>query len=112
MGVKVTMKDVNTMLAERNLGIGKEGQRYVDSEVIRLSHQYIPFDTGMLASSAIRHTELGSGDVVWNTPYAKKQYYTHSSSQGRGRLWFERMKAQHKKQIATGLGKIVGGKVD
>jgi len=53
----------------------EEAQRYVDSEVLRLSEPYIPFQTGMLRTSGITATEIGSGFVTYNTPYARNMYY-------------------------------------
>ena len=87
-------------------------QRYIDSTVLRLSDPYIPKDTGMLIRSGTLHTVIGSGKVRYRTPYARNVYYNNAgrgrngmnSSTGglRGRLWFERMKADKKEQILRG----------
>ena len=98
--------------AEKNFS---QAQQYIDSEVLRLSDPYVPFDTGMLKKSGISGTVLGSGVVEYTAPYARKQYYENSgrgkeglqASGGvtglRGKLWFERMKADHKKEILEGV---------
>lgn len=90
-------------------------QKYVDSEVLRLSDPYVPMQTGMLRKSGILGTVVGSGTVQYVAPYAKRQYYRKriiGSRTGplRGPLWFERMKADHGKQIIAGAKKIGGGK--
>lgn len=111
-------------------------QKFVDSEVIRLCAPYTPFDTGSLSRSANLGTAIGSGEVVWNAPYARYLYYGTlmvSPSTGspwakkgerkvqtgrelryvgapkRGKLWFERMKADHKQEILDGARRIIGG---
>lgn len=77
-------------------GLGKSGaiQRYIDSEVLRRCEPYVPRDTGELIRSGVRNTEVGSGKVVYNTPYARRWYYEPAKFQGapkRGNYWFDRM---------------------
>lgn len=87
-------------------------QQYVDSEVLRLNEPYVPKDTGELIRSGIRETRLGSGRVVYRTPYARRWYYHPANFQGapkRGNYWFERMKANNAKRILRGAARIMGG---
>lgn len=88
-------------------------QQYVDSEVLRRCDPFVPKDTGELIRSGIRETKLGSGRVVYRTPYARRWYYEPARFQGapkRGNYWFERMKASGgKKAILRGVAKITGG---
>lgn len=93
-------------------------QKYVDSEVLRLSDPYVPFRTGQLKKSGISGTVIGSGIVKYTAPHARPNYYLNAgrgieglnASGGtrglRGKYWFERMKADHKKEILQGLNKI------
>lgn len=74
-------------------------QKFIDSEVLRLSDPYVPMKTGMLKKSGISGSVIGSGVVEYTVPYAKRQYYTNSGTGQRGKLWFERMKADHKDEI-------------
>lgn len=95
-------------------GRASSAQKYVDSEVLRLSSRYIPLRTSMLQKSGILGTEIGSGEVTWIAPYAKKQYYetadTRSYDAQRGGHWFIRMKAEHGKEIIAGAKARMGGK--
>ena len=50
-------------------------QKVVDQEVIKQTTPYVPYQTGMLAKSAVLHTVIGSGRVVYATPYARYLYY-------------------------------------
>lgn len=95
-------------------------QKYVDSECLRLSDPYTPMLTGTLKRSGTSGTVIGSGELKYTAPYARLQYYTNAGKgrQGttkhnshnykctRGKLWFERMKADHKKEIMNGVKKV------
>ena len=85
-----------------------KAQKFIDSEVLRLSSPLVPFRTGMLEKSGKLGTVIGSGVVTYVAPYAKRQYYENKSSGQRGAKWFERMKASHKKEIEEGAKKIAG----
>lgn len=58
-------------------GVGEGGyiQKIVDAAVIRECFPYVPFDEGVLAGSANTATKIGSGEVVYDTPYARYLYY-------------------------------------
>ena len=90
-----------------------DAQKFVDSEVLRLCEPYTPLLTGMLIKSGILGTDVGSGEVAWIAPYARKQYYSPrkpGSQTGplRGPQWFERMKAVSGQTILAGARKIAG----
>jgi hypothetical protein len=88
-------------------------QKFVDSEVLRLSDPFTPMQTGMLIKSGLLGTEIGSGEVSWIAPYARRQYYSTRSVGSetgplRGPQWFERMKAVHKTKIIAGARRLAG----
>ena len=88
-------------------------QKFLDSEVLRTTSPYVPRRTGALEESGIRGTVPGTGEVVWNAPYADKQYKTlesRSYDPQRGGQWFERSKADHKDEWLRGTKKIAGGR--
>lgn len=109
----------------------KKCQEYIDSEVLRHNSKYIPFQTGALDASGRIGTVIGSGEVVYQSPYARYLYYgkvmrdaqgrafygrapKHTTDEDlhyheepqRGKLWFERMKSAHKEQILKGCGRF------
>jgi hypothetical protein len=88
-------------------------QAFVDSEVLRKCDPYIPLQSGILKKSGTLGTEIGSGEVDWIAPYARKQYYdtpeTRVYDPMRGSLWFERMKADHGAEIIAGAKSRAGG---
>lgn len=58
-------------------GLEKGGrvQRFIDQKVISDCRPYIPASPNrVLENSAQAATEIGSGLVIWNTPYAHYQY--------------------------------------
>ena len=116
----------------------KKAQEFIDSECIRLMKPYTPFRNGILEKSATLGTVIGSGEIHQIAPYARYQYYgmlmvssitgSAYAKQGEkkvltdvqlqhdkskhpqaGPFWFERMKAEHKKDILDGAAKIMGG---
>lgn len=90
-----------------------EAQKFLDSEVLRTTTPYVPHRTGTLINSGIMGTVPGTGEVVWNEPYAARQYYGTSESRPydsqRGSRWFERSKIDHKDEWLRGAKKIAGG---
>lgn len=90
----------------------EKAQKYLDQEVIRTCAPYVPLDTGTLERSGKMSSDIGSGTVTWNTPYAKKQYYEGSSKGLRGARWFDRAKADHAEGWQDGVAKILGGEND
>ena len=90
----------------------EKAQKYLDQEVIRTCAPYVPLDTGTLERSGKMSSDIGSGTVTRNTPYAKKQYYEGSSKGLRGARWFDRAKADHAEDWQDGVAKILGGEND
>lgn len=114
-GANFSIKSERELLSARGLETGGSVQRYVDSEVLRLTAPYIPFKTGNLIRSGTLGTVVGSGTVQYVAPYAKRQYYRKGKIGSRteplrGPLWFERMKIDHKAEILAGAKKRTGGK--
>lgn len=74
-------------------------QYALDQQVIKDCNYYIPFDTGNLERSALQSSQ--PGQIVWDTPYAKRLYYnpqfnfsTDKNPNARG-MWFDEAKAVH-----------------
>lgn len=88
---------------KRMTGTLEDKQKIVDSEVLRLCSPMVPFRTGTLEKSGTIGTVIGSGEVKYSTPYARRQYYSTAPSRSydanRGGKWFERMKTKHKDEI-------------
>lgn len=99
-------------MARRN-GNFVKAQVFMDSEILRLSEPYTPKLTGQLIRSANFGTVIGSGLVIWKSPYAARQYYStkpigRETGPLRGYRWFARMKADRGAEIIRGVKKIAG----
>ena len=112
--LRLELKGVKYSLEQRGLIQDGTAQRYVDSEVLRLCAPLVPMDTGELIRSGTRETNIGSGQVIYQTPYARRWYYEPANFQGapnRGNYWFDRMKNNGgKTAILNGLARLTGGK--
>lgn len=121
---------LDTSRIDKNI---QEAQKYLDNRVITDCEPFVPIRTGGLRGSARRFTELGSGRVVWNTPYAHYQYKGDAmvgvdsgspwakknepkeyngkkltySDPATGPNWFERAKKRFKKSWIEGVERIV-----
>lgn len=83
---------------------GSRAQKKLDSAVLKDSNFYCPMYQSVLQKSGIAHTVIGSGHIMWKTPYARFQYYglklDHSKSNNPYATpkWFETAKAKRKKE--------------
>lgn len=110
MKLKFDILETQVLMKARGIETQGKVQKFIDSEVLRLTAPYVPLDTSELQKSGIRNTKIGSGDVMYKTPYARKQYHENSGSGLRGKKWFERSKADHKAQILKGAREIAGAR--
>lgn len=70
-------------------------------EVAKQMDRYIPFRTGTLKNSVHLASDYERGVLIYNTPYARKQYYLHPMGEGvkdvkgghRGSYWGQRCDA-------------------
>ena len=53
----------------------ERAQKYLDSQVLKDTDKYVPMRTGILAKSGIIGTRIGSGEIEYSAPYARKVYY-------------------------------------
>lgn len=67
---------------------------------------YVPFDTGTLKNSVNQASDFKEGLLVYNTPYARRQYYLHEQGKGLhgenglcGSYWGQRAIADHKDEL-------------
>ena len=78
----------NDLLREYGLEKGGRVQRFIDKKVIDECIPYVPASPDRtLEFSAQVSTEVGSGLVIWNTPYARYQYYGFVMTDEAGRTW-------------------------
>lgn len=108
---EINIDKYGDILKRRGLEEGGRVQQVIDSEVLRRCDPYVPKDRGMLIDSGILATDIGSGEVNYETPYAKKQYYTTSfkHSGKRTHHFFEVVKAAQRDDILKTAAEAAGG---
>ena len=100
-------------MKKRGLEDGGKVQQYIDSECLRRCDPKVPKRDNILIQSGHTETVIGSGELRYRTPYARRWYYMPANfhqAPERGNKWFERMKNQYKKQILAGAKKVAEGK--
>ena len=77
----------------------RQVQAPLDALILQDSNYFCPIKTGTLQKSAIINSRIGSGELVWKTPYARRQYYEYSKPPYQPNpnacgKWFEAAKAR------------------
>lgn len=101
--------DIDKILEKRGLEDKGKVQQFIDTECLRLCEPKVPKDSNTLIASGNANTKIGSGQLEYRTPYARRWYYMPAHFQGapeRGNYWFERMKQQYRKEILSGAQEI------
>lgn len=81
-----------------------KAQNALDKKCIELMEPYTPVamdkypNHGKMSRS---HKQEKSGIIINTEPKARREYYTNKGGSGlnRGKLWFERMKLDHRKDL-------------
>lgn len=125
MNIKVDI-DVNKIMASRGLGSSKKAQKFLASEIVRLSDPYVPMQLG---GGALKNQRIIASDgafIVYTQPYAHYQYYgevmagrapkrytgkalTYNGAPMRGARWTERMLADKRSEIENNVKAFIGG---
>lgn len=113
--LKSVKVDPDGVLDAHGLAKNGEVQKFIDSEVLRYCEPCVPLDQGTLIQSGIINTVVGSGQVKYRTPYARRWYYMPANFQEaprRGNYWFERAIHEEggKDKILDGARKLAGAK--
>ena len=129
LNTRLQIYSIQQSLASRGLEAQGKAQQFLDNEVIRTTDAYVPLDSGKLKQSAISGTKVGSGKIVYNTPYSRYQYYQklmvgrapktltnkdlqyHSGDSKRGGFWFLRSKADNLDSWLKGVAQVIGGRL-
>lgn len=75
-------------------------------KVADVTYKYVPFESGDLKNSVNSASDFKNGVLVYNRPYARKQYYLHEQgtdlhgdTELRGSYWGQRAIADHKDEL-------------
>lgn len=73
MAVRIEINE-NSIKAKID-NVWSSGLEMLSSQILKDCNLYCKEDTGMLIMSSFIHSDLKNGRLVWNTPYAARQYY-------------------------------------
>ena len=115
MKVKIELSTEQEILLKRNLNKDGKAQQMFTKECAKAMNPYIPFKTGTLKDLDV---VVGTDNVTYYAPYARKQYFTNAglgiegNSLGglRGKQWDKRMWSNHGNGIVKTIADFVGGK--
>jgi len=85
MPVRVNI-DPNAIVA-RVQGAFNAGLETLSNEILADCNQYCKKDQNTLIMSSIVHSKPKDGKLIWDTPYAKRQYWEIETSLTPGRTW-------------------------
>ena len=68
-------------------GAWKESLLPLSAQILQDCNQYVKVDQHTLESSSYAASDLNNGKLVWDTPYAKRQYWEIKTSLTPGRKW-------------------------
>lgn len=113
--VRIKMDSTQKILLKRSLNKDGKAQEFFTKEVAKYSDNYIPFKTGRLKNMMV---EIETSKIIYNAPYARKQYYTNKGlgKQGtsigglRGKQWDRRMWNNRGNEIVKSVAQFVGGR--
>ena len=93
-------------LQKAQFALAQEAARFIDP--------YVPFDTGTMKNTVNQASDFKNGLLVYNTPYARPQYYLHEQGKGlhgenglRGSYWGQRALANYGEYLAVFAAKAV-----
>lgn len=76
----VTLTDHADKYAKRFDSLSDKARYLLSSQILADSNKHVRMDKGTLRDSAIEHSDLTKGELVWNTPYARRVYFTGTPS--------------------------------
>jgi hypothetical protein len=100
MNVTFKLKSANEIIQQKQGNFSK-AQFMLDQQVAKDSNYYAPEDVGTLQDSVLLYSRFGSGQLTWNTEYARKQYYelenkSKDKNPNARMKWFEVAKSEKK----------------
>lgn len=115
--IKNEMDSVQKILLKRNLNKNSEAQRFMTSEIKRISDPYTPFMNGPLKNTA----EVGINKLTYGQIYSHYQWkgvskngkkFNYSGGSMRGPRWVERAWADRGNEVIKSVANFVGGRCE
>ena len=110
--LKYELKDFNKkkIVDKYEMQEGGNTQLFLANTCFRRMQKYVPFDTGALSTTAT----IKPGKVIYEQPYAHKQYTSNKGKGLRGKYWDRKMVSAEKgtiiKEVEAYTKKMKGSK--
>jgi hypothetical protein len=110
-----TIKIDKHAVQARIMGDWQKALPVLTEQILNDCNQYVKWDTGMLAQSSYTHSDFKRGVMVWQTPYARRQYweirtaYRDMNPKATWK-WVHAAKAKHYKQWTRQAAALMGAK--
>jgi len=72
----ITIDFDKAKLKKRFTDLDERSREIVSGELLKDANARARFDTGEMIRSSLRASELKDGLLIWDTPYAKRVYFT------------------------------------
>ena len=97
LSISYTLKDFNKNKIVDKYGMQENGdtQLFLANTCFRRMQKYVPFDSGALSTTAT----IKPHKVIYEMPYAHKQYTTNKGKGIRGKYWDKKMVSAEKELI-------------
>ncbi|NFD31031.1 capsid protein [Clostridium botulinum] len=108
--VRIQIDKAEKILLKRYLNRNGQAQIKFTQEVAKQCNNYVPFLTGRLKDMSV---ELKIDKLIYNAPYAAKQYYTNKGGNRgalRGKYWDKRMWSDKGDKIVQTIADFAGGR--
>lgn len=107
MRVIVSVPDIDAIISERGHTIR---QRQYAMRVAFYARKYVPRDENTLRASEPLNSRYADGLLIWNTPYALKQYSVpmNHTTEGTTDHWDEQVRKNHMGELKDYVSKMYG----
>lgn len=97
MPVKININQ--SQLTAKITGAWQKGLHALSAQILADCNEYCKEDHRDLINSSLAHSKLDEGKLIWETPYARRQYWEIKTSLTPGRTWkwCETAKRKYKK---------------
>ncbi len=107
MSVIVSVPDLDAIISDRGHTIR---QRQYSMRVAFYARRYVPREENTLRASEPLNSRYEEGLLIWNTPYAAKQYNVpmHHTTEGTTDHWDEQVRKNHMGELKDYVSKMYG----
>ena len=86
-------------------GLSERGRYLLSSQILADSNRYARMDEGTMILSSLEKSNLQKGELVWDTVYAKRVYFTgtpsHDKNPSAELMWVHVARDRHGKDWVT-----------